>query len=274
MEYPRRIVCLSDETAETLYLLGEQDRIVGVSGFSTRPPAVRTKPRISAFRDANADAIVALKPDLVLTFSDVQAEITKQLVLRGLNVVNFNQRTVKEIFESIALLARIVDKAREGEALSASLRRGLDEIANSAKKFTHRPTVYFEEWHDPLISGIAWVDELIEIAGGEVIFPELRACGKARDRVVQPEEVTHRDPEVMFASWCGMKVDMEAIRSRPGWQSIRAVRNGDIHEVPSGIILQPGPAALTDGVRLLHEKLAAVAGYEPRQSAKHLGSLL
>jgi len=269
VEYPRRIVCLSDETAETLYLLGEQDRIVGVSGFSTRPPEVRTKPRISAFRDANHDAIVALKPDLVLAFSDVQAEITKQLVLRGLNVVNFNQRTVQEILEFIAVLARIVDKAREGEALCASLCRGLDEIAGSAKKFTHRPTVYFEEWHDPLISGIAWVDELVEIAGGEVIFPELRTGGKARDRVVQMEEVARRDPEIIFTSWCGMKVDMEAIRSRPGWHSIRAVRNGDIHEVPSGIILQPGPAALTDGVRLLHEKLAGVARCDRRQSAKH-----
>jgi iron complex transport system substrate-binding protein len=259
VEYPRRIVCLSDETAETLYLLGEQDRIVGVSGFSTRPSEVRTKPRISAFREANLDAIVALKPDLVLTFSDVQAEITKQLVLRGLSVLNFNQRTVNEVFESMALLSRIVGKAREGEAIVARLRRGLEDTAGSAKKFTHRPAVYFEEWYDPLISGIAWVDELIEIAGGKVIFPELRTCGKAKDRVVEPEEVLRRDPEVIFASWCGMKADMEAIRSRPGWQSVRAIRNGHIYEIPSGIILQPGPAALTDGVRMLHEKLALSA---------------
>jgi iron complex transport system substrate-binding protein len=260
VEYPRRIVCLSDETVETLYLLGEQDRIVGVSGFSTRPPEVRTKPRISAFRDANLDAIVALKPDLVLTFSDVQAEIAKQLVLRGLTVFNFNQRRVNEIFESIILLARIVGKTRAGEVLVDTLRRGLDEIACSAKQFAHRPTVYFEEWHDPLISGIAWVDDLIEIAGGEVIFPELRACGKAADRTVESSEVLRRDPEVIFASWCGMKVDMERIRSRPGWVSLRAIHNRHLYEVPSSLILQPGPASLTDGVRLLHERLAGVAG--------------
>ena len=256
MNHPRRIVCLSDETAETLYLLGEQDRIVGVSGFSTRPPEVRTKPRISAFRDANFDAIVALHPDLVLTFSDVQAEITRQLVLRGLPVLNFNQRSIREILESISMLARIVGKPNEGEALVSTLRRGLDEISSQASNFPHRPTVYFEEWHDPLISGIGWVDELIEIAGGEVVFPELRHCGKAQERVVEPNEVLRRDPEVIFASWCGMKVDRKAICSRPGWAPIRAVRNHHVYEIPSGCILQPGPAALTDGVALLHQKLA------------------
>src|SRR3954469_20906805 len=154
MNYPRRIVCLSDETAEILYLLGEQDRIVGVSGFSTRPPEVRSKPRISAFCDANLDAIVALKPDLIFTFSDVQAEITRQLVLRGQSVVNFNQRSVDEILDMISVLARMVDKRRDGEELVARLRRGLDDISRSAANFAHRPTVYFEEWHDPLISGI------------------------------------------------------------------------------------------------------------------------
>ena len=259
MNHPRRIVCLSDETAETLYLLGEQDRIVGISGFSTRPPEVKSKPRISAFRDANFDAIVALKPDLVLTFSDVQAEITRQLVLRGLSVLNFNQRSVDEILDMIAVLARIVEKQREGEELIANLRRGLDEISRSAEKFAHRPTVYFEEWHDPLISGIGWVEELVEIAGGQLIFPELLRCGKAQDRVVDAKEALRRDPEVIFASWCGMKVDTEAICSRPGWREMRAIRNGHVYEIPSGCILQPGPAALTDGVRMLHEKLAQVA---------------
>ncbi len=278
MNHPRRIVCLSDETAETLYLLGEQDRIVGVSGFSTRPPEVRTKPRISAFRDANFDAIVSLKPDLVLAFSDVQAEITRQLVLRGLAVINFNQRSVSEIFEMIAMLARIVGKPNEGEVLAGELRRGLNEISLSAQKFPHRPTVYFEEWHDPLISGIRWVEELIEIAGGSLIFPELRVCGKAQERVVEPDEVLRRDPEVIFASWCGMKVDHEAICSRPGWQSMRAVRNHHVYEIPSGCILQPGPAALTDGVALLHQKLASAAGLRHRSSAnttaERSGSLL
>lgn len=275
MNYPRRIVCLTDETAETLYLLGEQDRIVGVSGFSTRPPEVRSKPRISAFRDANFDAIVALAPDLVLTFSDVQAEITRQLVLRGLAVLNFNQRSIAGIFDMIATLARIVDKAREGEELVARLRRGLDEIASTARKFAHRPSVYFEEWHDPLISGIGWVEELIELAGGDVIFPQLRLCGKAQDRVIDPDEVLRRDPEVIFASWCGMKVDLEAIRHRPGWAQIRAVRSNHVYDIPSSCILQPGPAALTDGVRLLHEKLASVASFnQPAPAPERSPSLL
>jgi iron complex transport system substrate-binding protein len=257
---PRRIVCLSDETAETLYLLGEQDRIVGVSGFSTRPPEVRSKPRISAFHDANFDAIVALKPDLVLTFSDVQAEITRQLVLRGLPVLNFNQRSIEEILETIVLLGRMVEKPREAEALAAKLRGGLDEISNAAARFAHRPTVYFEEWYDPLISGIRWVEELIGVAGGEAIFPELLDRGKAKDRVVEADEVLRRDPEVVFASWCGMKVRVDAICSRRGWESMRAVRNQHVYEIPSGCILQPGPAALTEGVRRIHEKLARVAG--------------
>jgi iron complex transport system substrate-binding protein len=256
LNHPRRIVCLSDET---LYLLGAQERIVGVSGFSTRPPEVRSKPRISAFRDANFDAIVAVKPDLVLTFSDVQAEITRQLVLRGVSVVNFNQRSIAEILDMIAMLARIVDKAPEGNELVARLQHGLNDIAFTAQKFPHRPTVYFEEWNDPLISGIGWVEELVEIAGGEAIFPRLRHCGKAQDRVVDPDEVLRRDPEVVFASWCGMKVDFESIASRPGWREMCAVRNGHVYEIPSSCILQPGPAALTDGVRLLHEKLAEVA---------------
>jgi len=260
VNYPRRIVCLTDETTETLYMLGEQDRIVGVSGFSTRPAEVRAKPRISSFRDANVDAVVALKPDLVLSFSDVQAEITKQLVLQGLNVLNFNQRGVSGILEMITVLSRIVGKPDEGEAIIRTLRGGLEQIAASAEKFPHRRTVYFEEWHDPLISGIGWVDELIEIAGGTVIFPELRACGKAKDRVVDPLEVVRHNPEVVFASWCGMKVNFAEMRSRPGWDSIRAIRDGYLFEIPSSIILQPGPAALTDGVRLLHAKLAQVAG--------------
>jgi iron complex transport system substrate-binding protein len=259
-QFPRRIVCLSDETAETLYLLGEQDRIVGVSGFSTRPPQVRTKPRVSAFSDANFDAILALQPDLVLTFSDVQAEITRQLVLRSVTVLNFNQRSIAEILDMIALLSRLVGKPDEGNALIASLTRGLDQIAASAEAFPHRPRVFFEEWNDPLISGIAWVEELIEIAGGDPIFPELRRCGKSQDRVVDPAQVIARDPEVIVASWCGMKVNKQQIRSRPGWAAIRAVQTDRIFEIQSSLILQPGPAALTEGVRQLHAILAHAAG--------------
>ena len=260
--YPRRIVCLTDETTETLYLLGEQDRIVGVSGYAHRPPEARKKPRVSAFRNARFDAILDLKPDLVLTFSDVQAEITRELVLRGATVMNFNQRSIAEILEMISVLSRIVGKQAAGEALIDELRRGLAEIAESAKAFTHRPRVYFEEWNDPLISGIEWVEELIEIAGGEPIFPELRRCGKAKDRVVDPAEVVRRDPEVILASWCGRKVRTEQICARTGWDGVSAVRNGHVYAIPSGAILQPGPASLTDGVRQLHAALARAVGAE------------
>jgi iron complex transport system substrate-binding protein len=261
-DFPRRIVCLTDETTETLYLLGEEDRIVGVSGYATRPPQVRRKPRVSAFKNAKIDAILDLKPDLVLTFSDVQAEITRQLVLRGATVMNFNQRSVAEIFDMIGVLARLVGKQAEGEALVAELRSGLEAIAASAKTFPHRPRVFFEEWKDPLISGIRWVEELVGIAGGEIIFPELAGSGKAQDRVVDPAAVVERDPEVILASWCGMKVNKTLIRSRPGWDATSAVRNEHVYEIKSAYILQPGPASLTEGVRQIHAILAHVAGIE------------
>lgn len=262
-EFPRRIVCLTEETVETLYLLGEQDRIVGVSGYAKRPPEVRSKPRVSAFRDANIDAILDLKPDLVLTFSDVQAEITRALILRGATVLNFNQRTIAEIYDMIAVLARIVGKPTEGAGLIENLRSGLNQIAEAAGKFPYRPLVYFEEWYDPLISGIGWVEELIEIAGGKLAFPQLRNRGKAHDRIVSPAAVVERDPEVILASWCGMQVKLDAIRSRPGWDALTAVSNNHIYEIPSTTILQPGPASLTDGVQLIHAILASVVGAEP-----------
>ena len=260
--FPRRIVCLTDETTEVLYLLGEQDRIVGVSGYATRPPEARKKPRVSAFKNAKFDAILALKPDLVLTFSDVQAEITRQLVLRGVTVLNFNQRSIAEILDMIGLVSRLVGKQCEGEALVEGLQRGLEAIAASARAFPHRPRVFFEEWKDPLISGIRWVEELVEIAGGEILFPELAACGKAQDRVVDPAVVAERDPEVILASWCGMKVNKALIRSRPGWAATSAVRNGHVYEIKSTYILQPGPASLTEGVKQIHAILARVAGVE------------
>ncbi len=258
--FPRRIICLTDETAETLYLLGEQERIVGVTGYATRPPEVRKKPRVSAFSSAKFDAILELKPDLVLTFSDVQAEIARELVSRGVTVLSFNQRTIAGIFDMVGALARLVGKQAEGKALVDELARGIDEIAEAAKQFPRRPRVFFEEWNDPLISGIGWVEELIEVAGGEPVFPELRGCGKAKDRVVDPAEVVTRDPDVILASWCGRKVNKEKIVSRPGWAAIRAVREGHLYEIKSAIILQPGPAALTDGVRAIHSILAGVAG--------------
>lgn len=261
-EFPRRIICLTEETTETLYLLDEQDRIVGISGYTTRPPEARTKPKVSAFKNAKFDSILELKPDLVLTFSDVQAEITRELVLRGITVLNFNQRTICGIFEMILTLARLVGKEQKGITLVGDLQRELDKIASLAEEFPQRPRVFFEEWKDPLISGIPWVEELIEIAGGENIFPELRGSSKAKDRVVSPAAVVERNPEVIIASWCGMKVNKDHIRSREGWQNIEAVRNDNIYEIKSNYILQPGPAALTEGVRQLHTILAKVVGVE------------
>ena len=267
-DFPRRIVCLTEETVETLYLLGEQDRIVGVSGFAVRPPEVRKKPRVAAFSSANVEKILELEPDLVLTFSDVQAEITRELEKRGAAVWNFNQRTIAGIFDMMGALARLVGKEREGRELVDGFVRGLDEIRAAAKAFARRPRVYFEEWNEPLISGIGWVEELIEIAGGEPVFPELRGLSKAQQRVVEAAAVIERNPDVILASWCGKKVNVKAIKSRPGWEQIAAVREGHVYEVKSTYILQPGPAALTDGVRQIQAILAGVARAEDGASVE------
>lgn len=267
--FPNRIVCLSDEVAELVYLLGEQDRIVGVSGFSARPPEVRQKQRVSTFRDANFDSIVALKPDLIITYSDVQAEITREASRRGLTVLNCNQRSIAEIFETIAMISRILGKQAKGNKLIASYISGLERIAQAAKAFPYRPRVFFEEWNDPIISGIQWVEELVAIAGGEAVFPELLNCRKAQDRVVAWESVMERNPDVIFASWCGMKVNVEEITTRPRAEETTAVRLGQIFEIPSSLILQPGPAALTDGVNRLHAILSQVVhAHEPAPSDK------
>jgi len=253
--FPQRIVCLTEETTEVLYLLGEESRIVGVSGFTARPPEARRKPKVSAFTTARYDRILALEPDLVLGFSNLQAEIARELIARGLNVLVFNQRSVAEILQMILAVARLVGAEARGEPLIERLSHGLTSIAESAARFPRRPRVFFEEWNDPLISGIRWVDELLEIAGGLPLFPELRARHDAKDRIVEPAAVRERDPEVVIASWCGRKVNKAAIRARPGWDGIRHV-----YEIKSTYILQPGPAALTEGVRQLHAILAHAAG--------------
>jgi iron complex transport system substrate-binding protein len=257
---PQRIVCLTEETTETLYLLGEQDRIVGVSGFTARPPEARQKPRVSAFTSAKIDKILNLKPDLVLGFSNLQADIARELIAAGLNVLVFNQRSVPEILEMILALSRLVNAPDRGLALVDSLERDLDAIAAGAARFPRRPRVFFEEWMDPLISGIRWVEELIEIAGGTPVFPELRVEHDARRRIVQPADVSARQPDVIVASWCGRKVSKPRIRQREGWDATEAVRAGNIFEVKSTYILQPGPAALTEGVRQLHHILSVVCG--------------
>ena len=256
--YPERIVCLTEETTETLYLLGQGDRIVGVSGYTVRPPEARQKPKVSAFINAKFDKIVALEPDLVLAFSDLQAGLTAELVRRGLSVVTFNQRSVAEILQMIRMLGGLVGCQAEAEALAGSLAAGLDAIRESAAEFPRRPRVFFEEWDDPLISGIRWVEELVAIAGGDPIFPELARCGLARDRIVDPAEVARRNPEVIFASWCGKKMKKTTIQNRPGWDRVAAVKDDRIFEIKSTLILQPGPAALTDGVAQLHQRLRSV----------------
>jgi iron complex transport system substrate-binding protein len=259
-DYPRRIACLTEETTETLYLLGEQDRIVGVSGYTVRPPEARLKPKISAFTTAKFEKIMAVEPDLVLAFSDLQADIVRELLVRGVSVFAFNQRSVQEILDMIIVLARIVGVPEKGLALAAQFRANLAAIQASAASLPRRPRVLFEEWKDPLISGIRWVDELIEIAGGTPVFPELRSAQAAKNRIVDPASVIARDPQIIIASWCGMKVNKEFIRLRPGWDAITAVRADQIYEIKSTYILQPGPAALTEGVRQLHEIIANAAG--------------
>ena len=256
---PQRIVCLTEETTETLYLLGEGERVVGISGYTVRPPEARQKPKVSAFINARFDKILALQPDLVLTFSDLQADIAAELIRRGLTVVSWNQRSVDEILNMIFMLASLIGVESKGRELVARLEAELEAIRGTAKAFPFRPRVFFEEWNDPLISGIRWVEELIEIAGGIPIFPELREMKNAPDRVVSPGEVLARRPDVVIASWCGAKVNKQTIRSRPGWSEMACVKNGHVYEIKSTYILQPGPAALTDGVRQLHEILRKVA---------------
>ena len=255
MTYPRRIVCLTEETTETLYLLGEGDRVVGVSGYTVRPPEARQKPKISSFLHARFEKIEALEPDLILAFSDLQADITTELVKRGHTVFTFNQRSVAEILQMIRVLAGIVGVAEKGERLARELAAGLDEIRDASRRWPRRPRVYFEEWDEPLISGIQWVEELVEIAGGDPVFPDRRHARLAKDRIVSSEQVISAAPDVIVGSWCGKPLRPERIAARPGWDAIPAVRDGHIYEVKSAFILQPGPAALTEGVRQIHERL-------------------
>jgi len=257
VSYPSRIVCLTEETTETLYLLGEGDRVVGVSGYTVRPPEARQKPKVSSFLHARFEKIEALQPDLILAFSDLQADITTELVKRGHTVFTFNQRSVAEILQMIRVLAGIVGVAEKGERLSRDLEAGLDRIRDTSRAWPRRPRVYFEEWDDPLISGIQWVEELVEIAGGDPVFPDRRHAGLAKDRIVTSEQVIAAAPDVIVGSWCGKPLRPERITSRSGWETIPAVRNGHVYEVKSAFILQPGPAALTKGVRQLHQFLRA-----------------
>jgi iron complex transport system substrate-binding protein len=258
---PERIVCLTEETVETLYLLGEQDRIVGISGYVVRPPqARREKPRVSAFTSADTGKILALKPDLVLTFSDLQADIVADLIRHGLAVHAFNQRDVAGIFAMIRTLGALVGAIDRAEALAAKMQARLDDAAMFAARLAKRPTVFFEEWDDPLISGIGWVSELIEIAGGIEAFPERSKEDAAKNRIVSPADVIARAPDIIIGSWCGKKFQPERVKTRPGFAAIPAVRDNAVHEIKSAIILQPGPAALTDGLDAIRAIIGQWAG--------------
>jgi iron complex transport system substrate-binding protein len=249
---PERIVCLTEETTETLYLLGEQNRIVGISGYTVRPPQARKeKPRVSAFISADIPKILALEPDLVLTFSDLQAEIVATLVEAGVPVHAFNQRTVAGILDMIRTLGALVGATHRADALAERLAADLESVRQRSTERSERPKVYFEEWDEPMISGIAWVSELIAIAGGVDIFPELAGCKSAKERITTPEAVISRAPDIIIGSWCGKKFSREKVAARPGFDAIPAVRNRKLYEIKSALILQPGPAALTDGLLAL-----------------------
>lgn len=252
---PRRLVCLTEETVETLYMLGEQDRIVGVSGYAVRPPEVRQKPRVSAFTSARIDKILALEPDLVLAFSDLQADIVRDLAKAGVAVHLFNQRDLAGIYAMIRTVGALIDEGDKADALVRVLEARVAEVAEEAREAAYRPRVYFEEWNDPMISAIGWVSELIEIAGGEDVFWHLRGAAGARERIVSSDAVIAARPDVIVASWCGRKVVPRQIVERPGWGALPAVANNRIVEIKSAIILQPGPAALTAGLDALRAAL-------------------
>lgn len=265
-DFPRRIICLTEETTETLYLLGEDERIVGISGYTVRPPEARQKPKVSGFINAKFDKIMSLEPDLVFAFSDLQADIAAELIRRGVTVFTFNQRGVNEILEMMLTVGRIVGVENKAIKLVETMQNELKEIRQSAEKFPFRPRVYFEEWFDPLISGIRWVEELIEIAGGEPIFPELKQFQGAKDRIIDSQKVIEANPQVIIGSWCGKAMKKDLVRSREGWEKIEAVQKNHIYEIKSAYILQPGPASLTEGIRQIHQILAKVTGAEIKEN--------
>ena len=255
---PRRIVCLTEETTEWLYLLGQEHRIVGISGYTVRPRRARDeKPRVSAFLSAKIDKILALEPDCVFGFSDLQADIASALIRAGVQVTVFNQRSVAEIFSMLYQVGAMVGQAEQAQERIAQMQSQLDAIRQTAAGFRRRPRVFFEEWDEPHISGIRWVSELMGIAGGDDIFPELAVQSLGKDRIIADgRTIVQRAPDIIVGSWCGKKFRPEKVAARPGWQDVPAVRHGQLFEIKSADILQPGPAALTDGVAQLHRIFA------------------
>ncbi|MCD6079117.1 MAG: putative transporter involved in cobalamin transport, periplasmic component [Ramlibacter sp.] len=251
---PRRIVCLTEEATEWLYLLGEEERIVGISGYTVRPRRAREeKPKVSAFLSAKIDRILELRPDCVFGFSDLQADIAAELVRKGVQVTIFNQRSVEEIFAMLYQVAAMVGRADDGLRRLEAMRSRLLEIEAAGRALPRRPRVYFEEWDEPAISAIRWVSELVGIAGGDDVFPELALRAMGKDRIIaDPAEIVRRNPDIVIGSWCGKKFRAERVAARPGWEQVNAVRERQLFEIKSADILQPGPAALTDGVEQLH----------------------
>lgn len=264
---PRRIVCLTEEPTEVLYAIGEQDRIVGISGFTVRPArARREKPKVSAFTSAKIGEILRLEPDLVIGFSDIQAEIARELIAAGVEVWISNHRSVAGILDYIRRLGALVGATDRAEALAHAVEAHIIQVENVASGRARRPRVYFEEWDAPTISGIRWVAELVRIAGGDDIFPELAQKSLARDRIVaDPVEVIRRAPEIIIGSWCGKRFRADKVAARPGWAAIPAVRDGQLHEIKSPIILQPGPAALFDGLDALQRVIQGWAGQDAKR---------
>jgi iron complex transport system substrate-binding protein len=257
---PERIVCLTEETVETLYLLGEERRIVGISGYVVRPPQARhEKPRVSAFTSADIAKILALAPDLVLTFSDLQADIASSLIRHGVNVHAFNQRTIAEILDMIRTLGALVGADERAGRLADELATAIAQARQCALQLPRHPKVYFEEWDDPMIAGIGWVSELIEVAGGIDVFADRARCKSAKDRVVTAEEIIAREPDIIVGSWCGKKFRPDKVVGRPGFDRVPAVGRGAVHEIKSPLILQPGPAALTDGLAALRTIVAGAS---------------
>ncbi len=251
---PQRIVCLTEETTEWLYLLGQEGRIVGISGYTVRPRRAREeKPKVSAFLDAKIDKILALRPDCVFGFSDLQTDIAAELIRKGVQVTVFNQRSVQEIFSMLYQVAAMVGQAQRGLELMQAMRERLIAIERQASALPRRPRVFFEEWDEPHISAIRWVSELVAIAGGDDCFPELAVQPLGKDRIIADgAEIARRNPDIVVGSWCGKKFRPEKVAARTGWESVAAVKNGQLFEIKSADILQPGPAALTDGVEQLH----------------------
>ena len=248
--FPNRIICLTEEGTEILYKIGQEDRLVGISGFTRRPPKARKeKPKVSNFIDANFDKILDLKPDLVVGYSDLQRDIAAELIKNGINVFIFNHRSISETLSMILQFCSLIGNQKEGNELVNRYIENLESAKKDAENFPYRPKVFFEEWNDPLISSIQWVSELIEICGGELCFPELNDKSLGKDRILDPDLVIKRNPDIIIGSWCGKKFKPEKVRARKGWEAINAIKNDQLYEIKSEIILQPGPACLTDGIK-------------------------